>query len=202
MGPGYRGRFKTFVKIGNILKRGAWRPADRLSRFYAGGRAKVRACKVMYNQLVNPFALGFLRRHRELRILHLRRENLLKAHVSRLLMKKRDRVQTKTPVGIVRTHVDPGDAIRAMRFARARYEHFGAQFAGHECLPLSYEKLFDGQRLEVNIAGRICDFLEIERRSMQSTIIKLNPESLADMVKNYEELAEAILRTEFADMLD
>jgi hypothetical protein len=117
-------------------------------------------------------------------------------------MKKRDRVQTKTPVGIVRTHVDPGGAIRAMRSARARYEHFGALFAGHECLPLSYEKLFDGQCLEVNIAGRICDFLEIERRSMQSTIIKLNPESLADMVKNYEELAEAILRTEFADMLD
>jgi hypothetical protein len=37
---------------------------------------------------------------------------------------------------------------------------------------------------------------------MKSGIVKLNPESLSDMVKNYDELAEAISRTEFAGMLE
>ena len=36
---------------------------------------------------------------------------------------------------------------------------------------------------------------------MRSSIVKLNPRSLRDMVKNYDELAEAVSRTEFAGML-
>ena len=37
---------------------------------------------------------------------------------------------------------------------------------------------------------------------MQSKLVKMNPERLQDMVANYDELASAIGKTEFAAMLD
>ena len=37
---------------------------------------------------------------------------------------------------------------------------------------------------------------------MQSSLIKLNPESLRDMVTNYDELAGVVSKTEFAELLD
>ncbi len=200
-GPERRGRFNRTVKIVNILRRGAWRPGNRMSRLYAGGTARVKAFKAMYNQLANPFALRYLRRNEDIRVLHLRRENLLKAHVSRLLMRKRDRVQTTTPVDVVTTHVDPRQAIFSMRKAQSQHERFEALFAGHPRIQIAYEELFDGANLQAITAERICDFLGVARHRMSSRILKLNPESLRDMVTNYDELEAAVSHSEFADFL-
>ncbi len=199
--PQVRGRFKTVARIGNIIKFGAWMPGRRMERFYAGGSARVRVCKVMYNQLANPFALRYLQSDRAMRILHLRRHNLLKVHVSRLLMGKRERVQATGPVEAVRTHVDPDAAIAAMRKARARYDRFETLFGAHSRLQLTYESLFEGQGLSEATTAAICDFLDVARHSMPSKLTKLNPESLQDMVSNYDELAAAVSRSEFAEFL-
>jgi hypothetical protein len=200
--PQYRGRFKQLVKIANVFTSGAWRPAHRMDGFYAGGDVKVRAFKAMYNQLANPFALRYLRENTSIRVLHLSRQNLLKVHVSRILMGKRDRVQAVTPVEAVRTYVDPRRAIASIRKARARYAHFEALFSGHPRLPLSYEGLFDDQHLDAGTGRAICDFLGVAPHPMKSKIVKLNPESLREIVINYDELAAAISRTEFAEMLE
>ena len=200
--PPVRGRFKTAAKIANIVRSGAWLPGRRMERFYSGGNARVRVFKAMYNQLANPFALRYLKDDRTIRVLHLRRENLLKVHVSRLLMGKRERVQATAPVDAVRTHVDPREAITAMRRARERYERFEALFGDHPRLQLTYESLFDGQELSAGTTAAICEFLAVARHPMRSNLTKLNPESLRDMVTNYDELAAAVARTEFADMLD
>lgn len=199
--PQIRGRFKLVARIGNIIRFGAWMPGRRMEGFYAGGSARVRAFKVMYNQLANPFALRYLQNDPTIRVLHLRRHNLLKVHVSRLLMGKRERVQATGPVDAVRTHVDPDAAIAAMRKARARYERFEALFGGHPRLQLTYESLFEGQGLSEATTAAICDFLGVSRHPMRSKLTKLNPESLQDMVTNYDELSAAIARTEFAEFL-
>ena len=95
--PEYRGRFKPVAKIARLIRSGAWRPGHRMERFYADGSAPVRVFKVMYNQLSNPFASRYLQQNEDIRILHLRRHNLLKVHVSKLLMPKRARVQAFKP---------------------------------------------------------------------------------------------------------
>jgi hypothetical protein len=200
--PQYRGRFKQLAKLASIFTSGAWRPARRMERFYAGGQAPVRAFKVMYNHLSHPFAKRYLAGNRDIRVLHLSRQNLLKVHVSRILMGKRDRVQAFAPVDAVRTRVEPQEAIAAMRAARARYELFDSLFSDHPRLPLTYESLFDGQHLNAETARRICEFLGVAPHAMKSKIVKLNPESLRDMVTNYDELAAAVSRTEFAEMLE
>jgi hypothetical protein len=199
--PQVRGRFKGVVRIANIMTSGAWLPARRMERFYNGGSARVRAFKAMYNQLANPFALRYLRDDPTIRVLHLRRQNLLKVHVSRLLMGKRERVQATGPVEAVRTHVDPAEAIAAMRKARQRHGHFEAIFSGHPRLQLTYEALFEGQGLSEATTDAICEFLGVARHPMRSKLTKLNPESLRDMVTNYDELTAAVSRTEFAEFL-
>jgi hypothetical protein len=199
----YRGPLKQAVKAWNIVRRGAWRPGHRMEGYFSGGQAKVRAFKVMYNQLRRPFAERYLVEHREVRVIHLRRHNLLKVYVSELLMPKRRHLQaTGGPVEAVWIQVDPAKAVARLRRAKAEYERFDRAFERHRRLPVMYETLIDGAYLQADTARKICDFLDIGQHAMKSKITKLNPESLRDMVTNYDELASAISRTEFADMLD
>lgn len=199
--PRYRGHLKKFYKLWNIARNGAWHPARRMERFYSSGRARVRVFKAMYNQLSYPFALRYLREHEEIHVIHLRRENLLKVHVSRLLMPKRQRLQAFAPVEPIWVRVDPALAVAEIRNAHARYEHFVKLFERHPRIAISYEQLFDGAFLQGETSKRICEFLEIPQHPMKSQLVKLNPETLREMVTNYDELADVISRTEFAFML-
>ena len=200
--PEYRGRFKRVAKIARVFRSGAWRPSHRMERFYTEGTAPVRVFKVMYNQLAHPVASRYLQQHEEIRVLHLRRHNLLKVHVSKLLMPKRARVQVFEPVAAVQIHVDPAEAIASMQAARALYSRYDEFFARHPRLPIAYEELIDGNQLQADTAAKVCDFLGIELQAMHSRIVKLNPESLREMVTNYDELADAVRRSEFADLLE
>ncbi len=200
-GPRYRGRFQALYKLWNIAKTGAWLPGNRLERFYSGGQAKVRIFKAMYNHLAYPFTLRYLRAHEKIRVIHLRRENLLKVQVSRLLMSERKQLQATSPVEPVWIRVDPAEAIAAMRKAQRRHEYFAKLFKRHAQLSISYERLIDGAYLQADTARQICAFLGVAHHPMKSKLVKVNPESLRDIVTNYDELAAAVLRTEFADML-
>lgn len=199
--PPPRGPFRYVVKAARIARTGAWLPNYRLERFYRAGSSPVRCFKAMYNQLARPFALRYLLDHPEIRVIHLRRENLLGMHVSLLLMQKRRELQATQPVAPLRIHVDADRAITAMRKAESRYLHFDRLFQGHPLLSLTYESLFDGSRLKAETARQICDFLGVSRKPMQSRIIKLNPRSLRNIVTNYDELAEALSNSEFANLL-
>ncbi len=199
--PPFRGPFKQVMKALRIARTGAWMPGRWMDAFYGRGRAKVRCFKAMYNQLSRPFALRYLVENEDVRVIHLRRHNLLKVHVSTLLMNKREKIQATAPTEAVWIHVDPAKAIANMRKAREYYESFDRAFEKHPRLQVSYESLFDGAFLQADTARRICDFLDVAQFRMQSKLTKLNPESLRDMVTNYDELADAISTTEFADML-
>ena len=199
--PAYRGPFRYVKKWSRIARTGAWMPGRWLDAYYRRGNAKVRCFKAMYQQLARPFALRYVVENEDIRVIHLRRHNLLKVHISTLLMNKRKQLQTTTPTGTVWVRVDPARAIRSMRKARARYEWHDRAFDRHPRLQVSYESLFDGKYLHADTCRRICDFLGVAQHRMESHFVKLNPESLRDMVTNYDELASAVSRTEFADFL-
>jgi len=193
--------WKDVVKAFRYASSGAWL-ADRWIRdFYARGSAKVRCFKAMYNQLSRPFAMHYFDANPDIKVMHLRRHNLLKVHVSTLLMSKRRFVQTRSPTDAVWLRVDPAQAIASMRAARSVQERFDKAFERHPRLQLAYESLFDGQFLQADSSRAICAFLGVPYSPMQSKLMKLNPESLRDMVTNYDELSAAISKTEFADML-
>ena len=143
-----------------------------MDRFYGGGTAQVRVFKAMYNDLVNPFALRYLQRQKDIRVLHLRRENLLKVYVSRLLMIKRETLHVFEPVEAIQTYVDPAKAIAYIDKARTLYARFDARFAGHPLLPVCYEEMIDGALLRADVAANVCDFLGVDRFPMKSRQVK------------------------------
>ena len=200
--PSYRGPFKDVLKAYRYARSGAWLADRWIRNFYARGSAQVRCFKAMYNQLSRPLAMRYFHENPEVRVIHLRRENLLKVHVSTLLMSKRRNVQTRSPTDPVWIRVDPGQAIASMRAARSEHAKFERAFARHPRLQLAYEELIDGQNLQAESARAICSFLCVRDSPMRSSILKLNPESLQDMVTNYDELASVIAKSEFAGMLD
>ncbi len=200
--PAYRGPFKQGMKLLRIIESGAWRPANRMSEYFTGGHAKVRCFKAMYNQLRRPFALRYLQEQEDVRVMHLRRENLLKVYVSTLLMPKRKQLQATGPVQAVWIKVDPKKAIASLRKAQASYDSFEKAFERHSRLHLTYESLIDGAQLQGDAARSICEFLGVSQQPMKSQLTKLNPNRLQDMVTNYDALAAAVSRTEFAALLD
>jgi LPS sulfotransferase NodH len=199
--PAFRGPWRYVKKWTRIARTGAWRPAWWLDGYYRRGTAKVRCFKAMYEQLTRPFALRYVVANEDIRVIHLRRHNLLKSHISALLMNKREELQATAPAETVWIHVNPARAIRSMRKMRARYERFDRAFERHPRLQVAYENLFDGKYLHAETCRRICDFLGVAQHRMESRIMKLNPDSLRDMVTNYDELAAEISKTEFADLL-
>jgi len=197
---------RTWTKAARFLMAGGWYPTRAMRRFYASSDKPVSIFKAMYNQVSNPLTLGYLTRNKDIHILHLRRHNLLKMHVSQLLMpKKRNAIwepHTTEPLPAVSIHVDPVAALEQMRKARLKYQHFEAVFADHRRLAVVYEDMIDNQRLRPSEGKRICEFFGVEDHPMRSSFIKLNPESLELMVTNYSELADVISGTEFADLLN
>jgi hypothetical protein len=199
-------RSRVMTKASRFVMGGGWLPTRAMRRFYESGDRPVSVFKAMYNQVSNRPTLDWLVRNEDIRVLHLRRGNLLKMHVSRLLMpRKRNAIwepHTTEPLPAVTVRVDPAAAVEQMRRYRDQYRHFDSVFARHPRLPLVYEELIEGQRLRPSEGARICGFLGVEDRPMRSGFVKMNPESLAAMVTNYDELRAAVSRTEFAEMLD
>ena len=204
--PAFLRTSRLGTKAARFLMSGGWHPTRAIRRFYASSDKPVSVFKAMYNQVSVPWTLRYLTRETDIRVLHLSRRNLLKMHVSQLLMPTRRNLiwepHTTEPLPPVRTHVDPAVALEQMRRARADYEHFEELFRAHRRLPLVYEDLIEGQRVRPSEGRRICDFFGIPDRPMHASLIKMNPESLKAMVSNYDELASALSGSEFASLLD
>lgn len=208
----YKSRYAT--KTYRYLRSGAWYPTRIMRRFLDEGRIgsrdlgmrPVMAFKVMYNQIRPPWTLDFLRKRTEIRILHLRRNNLLKVYVSNMLLTvKRDnrwQPHATVPVAPVSLDISSVAALEYMRRAVAEYEAHERLFSDHPRLHLSYESMIDGQTLRADVARDVCRFLGVSEHPMKSNLVKVNPERLQDMVANYDEFANAIRKTEFAEMLD
>jgi LPS sulfotransferase NodH len=203
--PDAMNRFRTVSKLTRFALSGAWLPTRLMDRFFAMDEAKAKVFKAMYNHIANPWTQRYLVTHTDIRILHLRRRNLLKQYVSYLLLGK-PRVKhwqphATEPIPAAQIVVSPRAAIEYMRRACEQFPRYEGVFSGHSRLGLVYEEMIDGKSLRAEVADQICDFLQVTRRPMTSKLVKINPERLQEMVKNYEELAAAVRKTEFASLL-
>jgi Sulfotransferase family len=200
----YKSRYAT--KAYRYLSSGAWNPLRMMNRYFARTDRPVMCFKAMYNHIRPPWTIRYLREHAEIRILHLRRHNLLKQYVSHALLSvARDKVwqpHATAPVTPTSITVSPDAALAYMRRIRAEHARHEVLFSGHPRYQLSYETMIDGQSLRSGVAREVCAFLGISDQPMKSKLIKMNPVDLRDMVRNHDELSAAIHGTEFEDLLD
>src|SRR6185295_1660068 len=84
--PDYIYRYRQLTKLVQFAFSGAWNSPRLMDQFFGQADGKAKLFKAMYNQVNIPWTRRYLERHTDIRILHLRRENLLKQYVSYLLM--------------------------------------------------------------------------------------------------------------------
>lgn len=194
------------VKLVRFLWTGAWHSTRTMRRFYEIEGPKAHVFKAMYNHLQPPWTLNYLRSRKDIRIIHLRRRNLLKQYVSYLLMGQRREQRwlpnTTVPVPPLRIRVSPDRALKYFRRMQEFYPRFEQLFADHPILPLVYEDIVEAQQLKHDVAFQLCDFLQVPRRLLTSELIKINPERLWEIVTNYDALSSTLRQTKFAEFLD
>lgn len=184
------------------LLRGAWNPPKMLDKFYTNEKGQVTAFKAMYTQLIDPRVRYYLQKHTEIRIIHLRRHNLLKQYVSNVLNRRRIRgdrkfSNTKESLPIITTRISPARAIRAMRKNKKLFQHYEQLFSKHHKVNLVYETMMEGQSLSERAAAAVVGLLEIDSAPMTGPYVKMNPDKLELIVENYDDLINALAGTEF-----
>jgi LPS sulfotransferase NodH len=177
-----------------------------MERCYGREEAPVVAFRAMYNHVDNRPVRAYLVAHKEMRVIHLRRDNLLKQHVSKLLLgAKHERgwqPHTDHKIPVVSVRVSPQRAIRDMQRVRDKFIEFEKLLSGHRKIELVYERMCNGQTLSHEAWAKITELLEIEPAKLAADLVKMNPDELRPMVKNYDELAAALAGTEFERFLD
>jgi LPS sulfotransferase NodH len=194
------------AKLVRFALSGAWHPTRLMGRFYDVPGPRAHVFKAMYNHLAPPWTRDWLVRQKDIRVIHLQRRNLLKQYVSYLLMGRRREKKgwlpnTTEPVAAIRIRVSPDKAIRYFRRMQDTYPRFADLFREHDVLPLVYEDMVDAEQITTATALELCDFLQVSRRPLTTPYIKINPESLRDIVINYDELSAALRPTEYAAYL-
>jgi LPS sulfotransferase NodH len=201
----FRGR-RILTKAWRYVVIRAWDPVSILDRHYAREEAPVVAFRAMYNHVDNRRVRDYLARHTEIRVIHLRRDNLLKQYVSKVLLgAKRERKwqpHTDHHIPVVSVRISPERAIKEMSRVRDAFADFEQLLSRHRKIELVYERMVNGQTLSREAWTKISELLEIETAEIGSDLVKMNPHDLRPMVENYEELAAALAGTEFERYLD
>lgn len=136
------------------------------------------------------------------RVLHLRRENLLRTEISRLIANKvgvwSRRRGKEDPLESRRVTVQPAAVVRALEKTRSWERAARERWEGGNYIELSYEELTShpGPTLR-----RIHTFLGVPDHPADSSLKRQNPEPIHRLVANYDELCAALEKTEWAYLL-
>jgi len=194
------------AKLYRFVKARAWNPQEIIKNFLARNDPKVLGFKAMYNHLANNRVKQFLKQHTEIRIVHLRRNNLLKQYVSKRLLgvkrRKRWEPHATEKLPVVSVRIDPEAAIKDMQNSKKQFEKFETLLINHNKIEIVYEDMIEGGCLDSTTTDAICALLGVEHRPLCCDLVKTNPDQLKLMISNYEDIVSALRNTEFERFLD
>lgn len=162
---------------------------------------KAMGLKVSYNYTGKyPALLEWLREQDDLRVIHYVRDNVLKTVISRKTARKRGLHHSTKKVEPVKVYLQPDKLIGTLALITRQVEKYRQAFPGKPYLEVSYESFTSHREDETR---RILQFLDIDQFVPLSTdLVKLNPDSIEDLVENYEEVAQALRGTVYEKYLD
>jgi hypothetical protein len=138
----------------------------------------------------------------DVKIIHLVRYNLLKRLVSHQIANKRNLLHSTQPVESIKVTVDPQILIDDFRRRQRRFIRYRERLTQELKVPyldVAYESLLEDHDREMR---RTLDFLGLsEHRPLTSDYLKVNPDSLEDIIENHSEIKTVLKNTEFAEYL-
>jgi LPS sulfotransferase NodH len=167
-----------------------YRPVDGL---------KAIGSRVSYGQAgKHPQILDWVTEN-EVGIIHLIRENPVKAIVSQATAKKRHTFHTTSKVKRVTVRLSPHKLQNSVTKRMNEIETYRTMFKDRRYHEVYYESFVADRDGETR---RILNFLHIDQfLPLTSNLVKQNPDSLVDILENYEEIAQAFKGSGFEKYL-
>lgn len=196
----HRGYFQS-RSIGSLVQRDPLRFLE--TRLFGRYPADIGAAgfKLFYYHARDAGFAGvwpYLQKRRDLRVIHLKRRNVLQTHLSRKRAAMTDRwVNTSGLVeGPAVIHLDYEECLKDFEQTRAWEESCDQAFASHQVLQVQYEQLADDHRSEME---RIQAFLGVPLKQVNPSTFRQTRQRLSDTIANYAELRTRFSGTAWAD---
>ena len=139
---------------------------------------------------------------KNIKIIHLVRENKLRTYVSGQIARKTNQWTRKTNHKISiedkQIKIETEDLLEKLKEMKKFEDQTKIQFSGHEFLEISYEDLVSDKN---KIMGQVFELLNIKNGPLQSSHKKQNSETLKDIILNYDEVKSALQDSEFEYLL-
>jgi LPS sulfotransferase NodH len=150
--------------------------------------------KVLRDEIVND---------QDFRIIHLRRENLLRRYLSHYIANYVTRVtlavRGQTVPEIQPVVLDPQECERDFEKVLAREREFAELFARHPGFRISYEEMITPGSGKLQ---SLLDFMGVPRRELTTTTQKLGCTDLRRVIANFEELRTYFAGSRFSKFLE
>jgi LPS sulfotransferase NodH len=165
-----------------------------------GRKIKAVGFKIFYKHPVYDHdgkVWQYLRGMDDLKVIHLRRENILRALVSMKIAKKTDIwKESNGSKDMVDKQVELtlDECSNYFEQTRKWEQEANDRFADHHLMELTYEELTSNYQMQMRT---VQEFLGVEPMELQPMTAKQNPEALSELIVNYEELKTHFSGTEW-----
>lgn len=156
--------------------------------------------KFMYGQAHKlPEVVAWLKEH-DVKVIHFIRANFLKTIVSRRVAYARGIYHSTKTLDVIKVRLQPTQLKTEMARMRGLIEKYRGVFADNPYLEITYEAFVNRQDGETR---RVLSFLNIDSFApLRTDLVKINPDSLQELIENYQEVAAALKGTDFERFLD
>ena len=161
------------------------------------GGARATGFKLFYCHNRHPGIVRQLEMDRELRIVHLRRQKILEAVLSRHLAHETDK-WTDRPYGNIKLRLDPKDLLCCFKKNLERWRTAKTRFKTNYWFDVTYEDLIPDTQ---GVCDGIFGFLGAGPWEVHKTMQKQAKKEPKDYIENYDEVIEFLKKAGFAPYL-
>lgn len=170
--------------------------------FVAQGGVSAAGCKLMYNQASSAFAISAFLKSRNVKIVHLIRENFLDTILSQEGTRKRAiaHADSGTRVDAISLTLEPESILRRLESRHHEVEQARdfCKLLGGQVIELAYEDLLGS----IENIRPVLSFLGVSPDvDLNSSLVKLNSTSHRDLIANYDNVAAVLDGSPFARLL-
>jgi LPS sulfotransferase NodH len=145
-----------------------------------------------------------LREAVDLRVIHLKRRNILRTMISRKIALSQEvwripSVRGQHPAGKMAVSFTPTELEQGFMETKRWEEEGDEAFQGHPMVSIDYEDLVDSTDATFR---KITDLLDVRFVPPKTNLRKQNPERLRDLVTNYDELKSAFAASKWHVFFD
>lgn len=140
-----------------------------------------------------------LKNDKSIKIIHLKRKNLLRAFLSKKIGLKTKQwteniKSSQIPVEQKQVIIDPEECLKFFELTRKHEEECEELFKNHDVINITYESFIENIKKEVH---HIQNELGVVPFYRKSELKKQNPENIKDLIINYNELKEYFIDTQW-----